>query len=125
VLSAVRFPDHQGKYREFERSNPDFDRLRDEKCRRCLGFLGKFPTQRNREFLSGNRELFLRIREFSGLIRENSNSPHTLLMKYAVGVRCIQEKRASDRRALTGQGAGRRLAYVWADTHLGSNRIIC
>jgi chromosome condensin MukBEF MukE localization factor len=46
-------------------------------------------------------------------------------MKYAVGVRCSQEKRASDRRALTGQRAGRRLAYIWADIHLASNRIIC
>ena len=74
----VKFPDHQGKYREFERSDPHFDRPRDEKRRRCLGFLAKFPTQRNREFLRGNRELFLRIREFSGPTRESSNSSDAL-----------------------------------------------
>jgi hypothetical protein len=69
-VSASKFPDKQGKNREFLRFQHGSDRHSDEKTKRCLGFFGKFPTQWNRELLLGNRELFLRIREFTGQIRE-------------------------------------------------------
>ena len=52
-------------------------RYRPEKLRIGLGFLGEFPTQRNRELFLDNRDLFPQIREFTGWIREITNSPHT------------------------------------------------
>src|SRR5208337_4555286 len=74
---CVKFPDHQGKYREFSRFRPSQGRLAAEKAVSSLGFLRKFPTQPNRELFWRNREFFPRIREFTGRIREISNSPHT------------------------------------------------
>ena len=47
-----------------------------EKLRIGLVFLGKFPTQRNRELSLGNRDLFPQIREFTGMDQGNQ-SPHT------------------------------------------------
>ena len=66
----VKFPDQQGKYREFLRFLPRFGQLSAEKAAYRLGFIGKFPTQPNRELFSPNRESFLPIREFSGRSRE-------------------------------------------------------
>ena len=46
----IKFPDHQGKYREFLQFRSSWGRLAAEKSLSSLGFLSKFPTQRNREF---------------------------------------------------------------------------
>src|SRR5216684_4027101 len=45
----VKFPDHQGKYREFRRFRPSRGRVVAEKALSSLGFSSEFPTQRNRE----------------------------------------------------------------------------
>jgi hypothetical protein len=52
----VKFPDHQGKYREFSRFRRSETYLAAEKASRSLQFLSKFPTQRSGNFkmLSGN-----------------------------------------------------------------------
>ena len=70
-FSAPKFPDHQGKYREFLRFWPFSKHPSAERLFVYLINLGKFPTQRNKEFLQSNREFLFRIREFSGRIREN------------------------------------------------------
>jgi hypothetical protein len=75
--SLVKFPVKQGKNREFARFPRRSWRLRHKKAWNRLGFFSKFPTQRNRELFLDNRDLFRRIREFTGQIREISNSPHT------------------------------------------------
>jgi hypothetical protein len=67
---CVKFPDHQGRYREFSRFCPSWSPPAPEKALSSLGFLSKFPTQRNREFFLANRELNLPIREFPGRSRE-------------------------------------------------------
>ena len=64
-VSSIKFPDQQGKYREFLRFPRRFERLRYEMPWNRLGFFGKFPTHRNRELSSPNRESLLRIREIS------------------------------------------------------------
>src|SRR5215469_11970791 len=74
-VSDVKFPVKQGKNREFLRFRAWTVWLGDEKPWLRLGFLGIFPTQRNREFFSGNRESFLRIRESMGWIRESTIYP--------------------------------------------------
>jgi hypothetical protein len=67
----VKFPDHQGKYREFSRfQGPETD-LAAEKASCSLWFLSKFPTQQIREFQDVIRELFCGIREFTGDNRDN------------------------------------------------------
>src|SRR5208337_1063576 len=67
---CVKFPDHQGKYREFSRFRPSQGRLAAEKALSSLGFLTKFPTQPNRELFWRNREFFRCNREFSRRSRE-------------------------------------------------------
>jgi hypothetical protein len=69
---CVKFPDHQGRYREFSRFWPSWIPPTPEKALFSLGFLSKFPTQRNREFFPLNRKLSSLIREFSGRSRETS-----------------------------------------------------
>jgi len=64
-VSASKFPDQQGKYREFRRFRPVSNQMRAEKSFVSLMNLSKFPTQQNREFLLPNREFILTIREFS------------------------------------------------------------
>jgi len=46
----VKFPDLQGKYREFLRFWSSAGRLRGENTLSALWFFSEFPTQRNREF---------------------------------------------------------------------------
>src|ERR1035437_2408804 len=70
LLSAIKFPVKQGKYREFSRFGASRGRPAAEKALSSLWFSWEFPTQPNRELFRGNRELFQRIREFSGRIRE-------------------------------------------------------
>src|ERR1700730_3155649 len=72
----VKFPDHQGKNREFSGFRPDWDERTPRKCRLNKGFFSKFPTQRNRELQQANREFFGPIRELSGSSREAVRS-HT------------------------------------------------
>src|ERR1039458_8393515 len=66
----IKFPDHQGKYREFSRFRPPWGRVAAEKASSSVGFSLKFPTQPNRELFWRNREFFRRNREFSGRSRE-------------------------------------------------------
>src|SRR5277367_2066930 len=61
----VKFPDHQGKYREFPGFQPSWCRLGAEKATYSLRFFIEFPTQLNREFFKLKRELFRRNREFA------------------------------------------------------------
>ena len=63
-ISVSKFPDQQGKYREFLRFWAPEGGLRPEYTLSSLGFLSKFPTQRNREFFNANRELFYLNRVF-------------------------------------------------------------
>ncbi len=74
--NSLKNRERTGNSCDFER---DPSRHRPEKPWIRLGFLGKFPTQLNRELFFGNRDLFPRIREFTGWIREISNSPHTVI----------------------------------------------
>ncbi len=53
----VKFPDEQGKYREFPQFGPRSDAVRREKARVSFRCLVKFPTRRNRELFHPNREL--------------------------------------------------------------------
>src|ERR1039458_4142285 len=69
---SVKFPDHQGKYREFSRFRLSSSRFADEKASPSFRFLAKFPTQQNRELFSSNREFNRRIREFSSENRETA-----------------------------------------------------
>jgi hypothetical protein len=55
----VKFPDHQGKYREFSRFQGPETHLAGEKTSHSLQLFSKFPTQLIREFQSVIRELFL------------------------------------------------------------------
>jgi hypothetical protein len=55
-LSASRFPDHQGKYREFCDFRPREADCWHRKAARLRGFLTEFPGPRNREFLQAIRE---------------------------------------------------------------------
>src|SRR5208282_4437624 len=66
----VKFPDDQGRYREFLRFGPPWALAPTEKLWSSLGFLSKFSTQPNRELFWRNREFFRRNREFSGRSRE-------------------------------------------------------
>ena len=70
LLPAAKFPDHQGKYREFRRFRSDLRIFEMENCfgSRCL-FL-KFPKIRNKELILNNREIFGGIRESNEAIRE-------------------------------------------------------
>ena len=52
----VKFPDDQGKYREFSRFRASLTRFAPEKASSSFGFLSKFPTQPNRELFSSNWE---------------------------------------------------------------------
>jgi len=70
-VSGLKFPVKQGKNREFLRFPRRSERLRHEKPWNRLDFFGEFPTQRNREFSLGNRDLFRRIREFTGADQVN------------------------------------------------------
>ncbi len=67
----IKFPDKQGKNREFLRFQARSERSRPEKLRIGLGSSGKFPTQWNRELFLGNRDLFPQIREFTGMDQGN------------------------------------------------------
>ncbi len=67
---GIKFPDHQGKYRELSRFRASRGQLAAEKAFASLGFLSKFPTQPNRELFWRNREFFRRNRELSGRSRE-------------------------------------------------------
>ena len=66
----VKFPDHQGKYREFSSFGASRSHLTAEKALSSLGFLTKFPTQRNRELFWRNREFSRRNRELDSKTRE-------------------------------------------------------
>jgi hypothetical protein len=54
----VKFPDHQGRYREFSRFQGPENYFAAGKASRSLWFLSKFPTQQIREFQNVIRELF-------------------------------------------------------------------
>ncbi len=45
-----KFPDHQGKYREFSRFRPSRSLFEAEKALSSLAFFFEFPTRRIREF---------------------------------------------------------------------------
>src|SRR5208283_5825450 len=66
----VKFPDDQGRYREFLRFGPPWALAPTEKLWSSLGFSSTFPTQPNRELFWRNREFFRCNREFSGRSRE-------------------------------------------------------
>ncbi len=68
---CVKFPDHQGKYREFSRFRLPWRRVACEKALSSLGISSEFPTQPNREFFWWNREFFRRNREFDPQNRES------------------------------------------------------
>ena len=71
----AKFPDHQGKYREFHRFRaPECD-FADEKGLRSLVVFSKFPTKQIREFQNVIRELFCGIREFLPDNREGQSDP--------------------------------------------------
>jgi hypothetical protein len=67
----VKFPDHQGKYREFSRFQGPETYFAAGKVPPSLRFLSKFPTQQIREFQNVIRELFCGIREFTGDNRDH------------------------------------------------------
>ena len=56
--SGVKFPVHQGKYKEFSRFRA-LNLPRDTEKPLCtFGFLSKFPTQRNRDYFGGTGIFF-------------------------------------------------------------------
>jgi hypothetical protein len=67
---CAKFPDHQGKYGEFSSFGASRSHLTAEKALSSLGFLTKFPTQRNRELFWRNREFSRRNRELDSKTRE-------------------------------------------------------
>ena len=84
---GVKFPDHQGKYREFSRLRGRETDLAAEKASHLLWFLSKFPTQQIREFQNVIRELFCGIREFTGDNRDN----HTIFVYSPSALWCKRE----------------------------------
>ena len=69
-LSVLRFPDQQGKYREFRDFRMLYWAQYGPEARIYKDFFSKFPTQRNRAFQKPNREFFAQIKELSGPSRE-------------------------------------------------------
>ena len=72
LLSAFKFPDHQGKCREISLIHSDFVAEAIEKPKYFMGFFSKFPSNRNREFLLQSRETDRWNRETGGAIKEFS-----------------------------------------------------
>ena len=56
-LSAIEFPDHQGKCREFGDSRAQIHLFGHKKIARLLRFFREFPSNRNRELNEAIREV--------------------------------------------------------------------
>src|SRR5271166_2479267 len=75
IALRVKFPDHQGKYREFSRFQAPRPTWQPKKAARSLWFLSKFPNTTDQEFQNVIRELFCGIREFPGDNRVSTVDP--------------------------------------------------
>jgi hypothetical protein len=87
----IKFPDHQGKYREFSRFRTPWGRVAAEKASSSVGFSLKFPTQPNRELFWRNREFFRRNREFDPQNRESLFSGIALNEGYPQAIETTNE----------------------------------
>jgi hypothetical protein len=76
LLSVIEFPDHQGKYRELRAFEALLPLHLVRKSASPLAFFRKFPTQQNREFCLGIREVKFPDRLSISEISSQSGQPH-------------------------------------------------